>query len=183
MHQAQTLNTLRLLPDIQLIYGMEYLNKQKVYLPPPRYNKESKVLRKKTLIFDLDETLIHCLDDAETASPDITVLIPVTDPDSSVFEIQGDVIVRPHLYETLKELTNFYQLIIFTASEQSYADSIVDCIDPNGTLFDARLYRQHCIETSCHSMGSTYVKDLRIIANRDLREVLIVDNSALCFSL
>ena len=32
-------------------------------------------------------------------------------------------------------------------------------------------------------MGSTYIKDLRIIANRDLREVLLVDNSALCFAL
>ena len=32
-------------------------------------------------------------------------------------------------------------------------------------------------------MGSSYIKDLRLIANRDLKEMLIVDNSALCFSL
>lgn len=91
--------------------------------------------------------------------------------------------VRPHLQHCLEELSKYYQLVIFTASEQSYADTILDKLDPTRKLIDARFYRQHCIETSCYNMGSTYIKDLRIIANRDLKEVLIVDNSVLCFSL
>ena len=63
-----------------------------MYIPPPRYNVESKVFRKKTLIFDLDETLIHCLDESEQygdthVDPDMIIIIPIDDPNSSVDEV------------------------------------------------------------------------------------------------
>jgi len=73
--------------------------------------------------------------------------------------------------------------VVFTASEQSYANAIVDRIDPEGKFFDYRMYRQHCIETNFHLGGSTYLKDLRIIANRDLKDIILVDNATLCFAL
>jgi hypothetical protein len=60
----QTLNTLKCLTLINYNYADLYLLKSKVFLPPPSYVC-SKVFRKKTLIFDLDETLIHCLDEKE----------------------------------------------------------------------------------------------------------------------
>jgi CTD small phosphatase-like protein 2 len=41
-----------------------------------------------------------------------------------------------------------------------------------------RLYRQHCVETEYG-----LIKDLRIVKNRDLKDLMIVDNSALSFSL
>lgn len=56
-------------------------------------------------------------------------------------------------------------------------------IDPKKTIFDMRLYRQHCIETHVTNCGSTYLKDLRLIANRDLKDLLLVDNAVLCFAL
>lgn len=31
--------------------------------------------------------------------------------------------------------------------------------------------------------GSTYLKDLRVIANRDLKDLILVDNATLCFAL
>ena len=37
-----------------------------VHLPKPRNPTEQK----KTIIFDLDETLIHCVDDIESEVPD-----------------------------------------------------------------------------------------------------------------
>ena len=40
-----------------------------------------------------------------------------------------------------------------------------------------RLYRQHCIPTP---FG--HIKDLRILKNRDLKDVLIIDNSCLSFA-
>jgi len=40
-----------------------------------------------------------------------------------------------------------------------------------------RLYRQHCIPTP---FG--HIKDLRILKNRDLKDILIIDNSCLSFA-
>ena len=40
-----------------------------------------------------------------------------------------------------------------------------------------RLYRQHCVETNYG-----LIKDLRIVGNRDLKDMIIVDNSALSFA-
>ena len=65
----------------------------------------------------------------------------------------------------------------FTASEKSYADAILDFIDPAKNIFDMRLYRHNCVKTP---FGM--VKDLRIIQNRDLKDVLIIDNSCLSFA-
>lgn len=60
---------------------MEHL---KVELPRPN-DPSSKLpqanlfLETKTLIFDMDETLIHCVDDIENDDPDI--IIPIDFPD------------------------------------------------------------------------------------------------------
>jgi len=58
-----------------------------------------------------------------------------------------------------------------------YADTILDHIDPNREVFAARLYRQHCVDTQYG-----LIKDLRIIGNRDLKDMILVDNSALSFA-
>lgn len=56
-----------------------------MYLPEPRYDVRSKVIKKKTLIFDLDETMIHCLDERDyeftVERPDFVVGIPIEEPD------------------------------------------------------------------------------------------------------
>jgi len=39
------------------------------------------------------------------------------------------------------------------------------------------LYRDNCIETE----EGVYIKDLRVIANRDLKDILLVDNAAYSF--
>lgn len=67
-------------------------------------------------------------------------------------------------------------MVIFTAAEQTYADKIIDVIDPEKKYFVKRLYRQHCFK--CEEV---YVKDLRIISDRDLEHIVIVDNSILSF--
>lgn len=47
-----------------------YKLKPPVYLPPLRPGI------KKTLIFDIDETMIHCLED-QTQTPDVIIRIPL----------------------------------------------------------------------------------------------------------
>ena len=51
-------------------------------------------------------------------------------------------------------------------------------IDPKNEFFHTRLYRHHCVETEYG-----LIKDLRIINNREIKDLLLVDNSALSFSL
>ena len=70
------------------------------------------------------------------------------------------------------------QVIIFTASHQTYADAILNYLDPENTLFQYRMYRQHCVQ----SPEGYYVKDLRVIRNRDLRDMVLVDNSVYSFA-
>lgn len=68
-------------------------------------------------------------------------------------------------------------MAIFTAAEQTYADLIIDRIDPEKKYFSHRLYRQHCIK-----VDDVYVKDLRIITDRPSEDTIIVDNSILSFA-
>lgn len=83
--------------------------------------------------------------------------------------------------ECLTDIKNRYHLIIYTASDQSYADSVLDFIDPGGKYFSLRLYRHNCVKTM--SDGNTiYIKDLRIIKNVKLKNMIIIDNSVLSFA-
>jgi len=63
--------------------------------------------------------------------------------------------------------------IVFTAAHQSYADVVLDHIDPTRELFQYRLYRDSCTMIE----PGVYVKDLGIIKNRKLENMVIVDNS------
>jgi NLI interacting factor-like phosphatase len=52
---------------------------------------------------------------------------------------------RPFLDLFLHEVsTRFGQVHVFTASNQVYADPILDKLDPNGTIFTKRWYRESC---------------------------------------
>ena len=127
----------------------------------------------KTIVFDLDDTLIHSF----------SLLVqenrPFHTPNTRYISLKNVNItfeVRPHLYEMLTTLSNHYELIIFTASQKSYADRILDMIDPSNKWFNHRLYRNDCAANEC-----VLVKDLRVL-KRDLKKVVMVDNCMLSFS-
>ena len=77
----------------------------------------------------------------------------------------------------MKRLKQHAEIIVFTASHQSYADCIINYLDPNSDLFDKRLYRANCIALP----NGQYTKDLRIFANRNLSNLVLIDNAALSF--
>jgi hypothetical protein len=93
------------------MYGHAYLMKEKVYLPHPRHARIQK-----TLILDLDETMIHCLDERELGmgiKPDITVKVPYLldeedgpcNMSSNVCFVDAEVVVRPYLRAALERLS------------------------------------------------------------------------------
>ena len=103
-----------------------------------------------------------------------------------------DVNIRPFARECLSAANEHYEVIVFTAGLREYADPILDKLDPDGSLISYRLYREHCYQVQCADKNaansipelntSTFVKDLRILGGRDLKEILIVDNSIFSFA-
>lgn len=87
--------------------------------------------------------------------------------------------MRPFLDDTLEHLAKMYEIAVFTAGEQTYADAILDYIDEKREIIKHRLYRQHCVPVG----NGIYVKDLRIIEGGfKLHEMVIVDNSIVSFA-
>lgn len=84
--------------------------------------------------------------------------------------------LRPYALSFLKKCKKYFEIIAFTASEKSYADAILDEIDPNYEYISHRLYREHCVKLH----NRVYAKDLSII-NRDLSKMVLVDNSPLSY--
>jgi CTD small phosphatase-like protein 2 len=87
--------------------------------------------------------------------------------------------IRPYTREMLEEVNKYYEVVVFTASHKWYADVILDYIDPENKYFQHRLYRESCIKTT----DNVYIKDLRVIRNVDLKDMILVDNAIYSFGL
>lgn len=76
----------------------------------------------------------------------------------------------------MKYISKVYEVVVFTSSDKSYANAVLDYIDPDHTLIHHRFFREHCVAYA----EDFYIKDLRIL-NRNLRNVIIVDNAPYAF--
>eukprot|EP00826_Nyctotherus_ovalis_P066965 TRINITY_DN9960_c0_g3_i2.p1 TRINITY_DN9960_c0_g3~~TRINITY_DN9960_c0_g3_i2.p1 ORF type:complete len:238 (-),score=70.05 TRINITY_DN9960_c0_g3_i2:79-792(-) len=154
----------------------EVLAKLSVKLPPPK----SKKLTNKTLVLDLDNTLVYVMSaqayEAKKSFKDTDVRsAKYIDPKKGI-AIELKIIIRPYAIEMLKQLTGYYEIVIFTAANRQYGDAVINELDPSNTLIDYRLYRDSCIRSN-----NCYVKDLRIL-NRKIEWVIMVDDSITSFS-
>ena len=127
-------------------------------LPPPE--TQDRI----TIVLDLDETLVHS-SFTEIPNPDFTFMLNASPNPVPVY-----VLIRPHAKEFLQKLAEKFELIVFTASNQTYADYVVDQLDPDH-LISYRLYKE-----SCSDLNGATVKDLSLL-NRDLKKLIIIDNS------
>jgi len=126
--------------------------------------------QKKTLVLDLDETLVHS-SFKPTPTCDIKLKITMQGTDYEVH-----VLVRPGVEDFLKEMSNYYEIVVFTASLGLYANPLLDTLDPEKYI-SARLFREHCVFKK-----GNYIKDLSKLG-RNLSKTVIVDNSQVSFSL
>lgn len=78
-------------------------------------------------------------------------------------------LVRPGVTRFLLELSTLYEIVVFTAALQEYADWILNQIDHKKCI-SHRLYRQHT-----HRKPNFAMKDLSMLG-RDLKKTIIVDN-------
>lgn len=82
---------------------------------------------RKTLVLDLDETLVHSSFKAPTArEPPADIVLPV-DIEGRICHVY--VLVRPGCLKFLNEMAKYYEVVIFTASLSKYADPLMDIID------------------------------------------------------
>lgn len=130
---------------------------------------------RKLLLLDLDETLVHA-DFEKKEDP--------TNYDTYVtFQFKGKditvgIILRPGVTEFLSEVSQLFNVALFTASQKEYADAILNILDPMHSIFKFRLYRENCI----YVHESTYVKDLRVFKGFQLKNVILIDNSLFSFA-
>jgi CTD small phosphatase-like protein 2 len=143
------------------------LAQKRVFLSKRESHKD-----KRTLVFDLDETLIHC---NESTDMPCDVKLPIRFPHGEI--IEAGINIRPYVMECLKELSQYFEIIVFTASHGCYANVVLDYLDPKEQYIHHRLFRESCVTTD----EGIYIKDLRVLANRNLQDVVIVDNAAYSF--
>ena len=145
--------------EIYNLFSLYYTNfknileKNKVKAPflPPLDSKKYKY----SLILDLDETLVHYVEE----------------------ENRAYVQVRPYADFFLNEMSKYFELIIFTAAAEDYADIVLnDELDKNKVI-NYKLYRKHT-----EQINGIFIKDLSKIG-RDLTKILIIDNNKDNFNL
>ena len=143
-----------------------YHDGRKPVLPPPA-DKEN---RRFTLVLDLDETLVHC-DVNKVAECDQVFPVVFGGETYQVYMSK-----RPFFQRFLELMAPLFEVVVFTASQQCYADKLLDLVDPEKRLIHHRLFRHHCV-----NVEGNFVKDLRV-RGRDLATTVIVDNSPPAFT-
>ena len=137
---------------------------------PKSYLLSPKTCQKKTLVLDLDETLVHSQFLPFPIKSDAILKINIQEQVQDIH-----VLIRPGVQTFLQRLSKLYEIVIFTASVSKYADPLLDILDKDNYC-SFRLFREHCT-----MIGVTFVKDLNKLG-RDLKDVIIVDNSPLSYS-
>ena len=82
----------------------------------------------------------------------------------------------PMLIIFLNEMAKYFELIIFTAAAEDYADIVLNELDKNKVI-NYKLYRKHT-----EQINGVFIKDLSKLV-RDLSKTLIVDNNKDNFNL
>lgn len=121
------------------------------------------------LAIDLDETLVHC-SVQPIPHPTFTFNVLFNDNQYEVY-----VRTRPHLETFLKQVSQWFEVVIFTASQQVYADKLLDILDPHHQYIAHRLFRGSCVDVE-----GNYLKDLHILG-RPMHRVALIDNSPQAF--
>ncbi|WKX97178.1 hypothetical protein Q1695_013109 [Nippostrongylus brasiliensis] len=131
------------------------------------------IMRKKILVLDLDETLIHSHHDGvirpmvKPGTPSDFTIKVVIDRHPVRFSVHA----RPHVDYFLSVVSQWFDLVVFTASMEVYGTHVADKLDNGRGILNRRYFRQHCTM----DYGG-YTKDLSAI-HQDLSSIFILDNS------
>lgn len=138
----------------------------------------------KTLVLDLDETLIHSTSKPICHSSSGSGLLGFgpRNKGHTVEVVLGGRSTLYHVYKRpfvdyfLRKVSTWYTLVVFTASMQEYADPVIDWLDAGRGILARRLFRESCTQLP----NGSYIKDLSIV-EQDLSRVCLIDNSPVSY--
>ncbi|CAE6458059.1 unnamed protein product [Rhizoctonia solani] len=162
--------------------------------PTPPIRRQTALHKTKTLVLDLDETLIHSTSRPLHAHGSMGgggllglsglfggkrqggghMIEVVLGGRSTLYHVYK----RPFVDFFLRKVSSWYTLVIFTASMPEYADPVIDWLDAGRGMFSRRFFRESCT----HLPNGGYSKDLSII-DSDLSRVCLIDNSPASYSI
>ena len=105
-------------------------------------------------------------------SPDKPYTLVINLDDILVFVPKGTntIYLRPGLREFLDNISQYYELIVFSSGIKDYAEQIINFIEIDEKYFDYRLYRQNN-----NYFNEKNYKDIKKLG-RDLKKTIIIDN-------
>ncbi len=118
---------------------------------------------KKTLVLDLDETLVHSSFKNFVLRADIVLRVEI---DQKIQVVH--VLKRPGVENFLEKMSKLFEIVIFTASLSSYANPLIDELDSRRCV-SYRLFREHCTPSR-----GLFIKEMSRLG-RDLKDVIILD--------
>ena len=136
-----------------------------------KYLPDKISIFKKTLVLDLDETLIHSNFINPNLKCDINLDLNIDNKKMKV-----NVLIRPGVEEFLEKMSKLYEIVIFTASLSQYAIPLIDKLDKKN-ICNYRLFRQHC-----SFVNNYFTKDLKKL-NREMNDIIIIDNNPNSYNL
>ncbi|CAD8056649.1 unnamed protein product [Paramecium sonneborni] len=164
-------NSFNFIPTIKQVQFFQAEDKEiqekKIRLEPYPQNLKFK----KTVIFDLDETLVHCNEEESMCSQ---VVLPITFPTGE--KVNAGINIRPFAEKIIKLLSDVCEVMIFTASHECYANEVINYLDPQQRV-KRRIFRDSCVTDE---NSTYYIKNLEVI-DRDLKDIVIVDNASYSF--
>lgn len=167
------------------------------YSSIPRYQIRRNLLPPKdpslppyTLVLDLDETLVHCSLD-EPSDYDISFII--NEGEEYIVYLS----FRPYVFHFLERMSQFFELIVYTAGIRQYASTICELFNNDKPLIQQviiisiLMYRGFLCRDDCIYANGMYIKDLKSL-NRDLvcnvlnydvqSKTILLDNSPYTFA-
>ncbi|KAH9483063.1 CTD nuclear envelope phosphatase 1 [Psilocybe cubensis] len=178
-------------PPPQVASVLENVSASRAATPPIPPRKTPFHLPK-TLVLDLDETLIHSTSrpipfETSTGSGILSLgsfgrsnkgaghmVEVVLGGRSTIYHVYK----RPFVDFFLRTVSSWYTLVIFTASMQEYADPVIDWLDAGRGILEHRFFRDSCTQLP----NGSYTKDLSLI-EADLSRVCLVDNSPISYTV
>ncbi|QRV90800.1 NLI interacting factor-like phosphatase [Ceratobasidium sp. AG-Ba] len=161
----------------------------------PPIRRPTALHKTKTLVLDLDETLIHSTSRAMHSHGSMGgggllglsglfgggrrqgaghMVEVVLGGRSTLYHVYK----RPFVDFFLRKVSSWYTLVIFTASMPEYADPVIDWLDAGRGMFSRRFFRESCTQLP----SGQYTKDLTII-EQDLSRICLIDNSPASYSI
>ena len=123
-----------------------------------------------TIVFDLDDTLIHSHHDKPQNSENMKMI--------NVGGKKYWVELRKGMREILNKFKSNARIILYTASTEDYATEIIKLIEQNGKIFTEVFSRQHC-----EQMNGKYMKNINLVGTNHKRIICIDDNQRMWNSL